>query len=400
MYYGNNNGNGNFNNGNNGGNGNFRSPDLSGMVVNNNMQNNNAYRNVRANNNYAFNNMNTNYSNRNMIQRYDAQAIIRMINNAVERQFHERVTGKEVTQLLESLQKDNYIKIIGKGTNRTVFEFLIDDRGLKQASGINVNEPMVYKVPIQVALGRVANNREALTTSILNRYLEDPKMNNHSELRDSLVYLINVLPFKTILPGTNILAITKCIPIEFSNRILELAREQNVKIATTDVAGELHPGDSDFQIKSGIGNVIRNYIVHDKTGNNMARKLLSNLNKFFVVADMNPDFSPFNFGFINVNGKLYLTSLDLGAALPRVKNTLGCPRCGNDLIPVYPWDEVIDQSERNALKTEGMFRCTNVNCNHGRPSYYKDTDVIEMVRQNIIDDVMKTGRNYDIIDKI
>lgn len=411
MYYGNNNGN-NFNGGNNNRYGGQPSPNLSNMILNNN--NNNRFSNVvnnnnnaninrfRANNNYSFTNtnMNNTFANRgNMLGRYDAQTIIKIINDTVERQFHERVTGKEVTELLEKLEKDGYIKIIGKGTNRTVFEFVIDDRQLKQVSGINVNEPMVYKVPIQVALGRVANNREALTTSILNRYLDDPKMSNLPELRESLVYLVNVLPFKTILPNTNILAITKGIPIEFSSRILELAREQNVQI-TSSVAGDLRAGDSDFQVKSGIGNVIRNYIVHDETGNKMARKLLNDLNKFFVVADMNPDFSPFNFGFINVNGKLFLTSLDLGAALPRVKNTLGCPKCGSDLIPVYPWDEVIDQSERNILKTEGMFRCTNENCNHGRPSYYKDTDVIEMVRQNIIEDIMKTGQNYDIIDKI
>ena len=414
MYYGNNNNNNGNWNGNNGNNNNRfgGQPDLSNMVQNRNPINYNNIQqpnlnSVRINNNFnnAFANNRNNMANTSMNPaysgrfKYTAYQIIQMINNEVNRQFTERVTGKEVTELLENLQSEGYLKIIGKGTNRTVFEFVVDDRDVKHACGINLNEPMVYKVPIQVALGRVANNREALTTSIINRYLEDPKMSNQ-DFRESLVYLANVLPFKTIIPGTSILAITKCIPIEFSDTILDLARKQNVDVTSNGIAGELRAGDSDFQIKSGIGNVIRNYIVHDKQGNKMARKLLDNLNKFFVVADMNPDFSPFNFGFINVKGKLYLTSLDLGAALPRIKNIVKCERCGNDLVPIYPWDEVIEQSERNTLKTEGLFRCTNPDCSHGRPSIYKDTEVIEQARQALIEDIMKTGRNYDILDKI
>lgn len=410
MYYGNGNDNGNWNG--SWGNGErVDSPDLSNLIVNNNRgttSNNNSIlyntntnlTRIRSNNNYNLGT--TNFSNnlsRGVMSRYNSMQIITMIDNEVTRQFKERVTGKEVTQLLERLEKDGYIKIIGKGTNRTVFEFVIDDRDLKRNIGLNVNEPMVYKVPIQVALGRVANNREALTTTILNRYLDNNSINNNDSLREALVYLINVLPFKTIIPNTNILAITKCVPIEFSTTIINLAREKNIDVTTSGVSGELRPGDADFKVKSGIGNVIRNYIVHDPTGNKMARKLLDALNKFFVVADMNPDFSPFNYGFINLDGKLFLTSLDLGAVIPRL-GKVSCPHCGDDLIPVYPWDEVITQSEKNLLKTEGMFRCTNENCNHGRPSYFKDVDIVEMARQNIIDDIIQNRHNYELLDKI
>ena len=408
MYYGNNNNNGSWNN-----NGErFIKPDVSNLVVNNNKGNfgqsnssilyntNTNLTRMRNNNNYNLGT--TNFSNnlsRGMMAKYDSIFIIGMINNEVTRQFHERVTGKEVTELLEKLERDGYIKIIGKGTNRTVFEFVIDDRDLKRNIGLNVNEPMVYKVPIQTTLGCVANNREALTTTILNRYLDDKSIMSDESLRDALVYLVNVLPFKTIVPNTNILAITKCVPIEFSDRILNLAREKNVSVTTSGVAGELRAGDSDFKVKSGIGNVIRNYIVHDAQGNKMARKLLDALNRFFVVADMNPDFSPFNYGFINIDGKLFLTSLDLGAAVPRI-GRVGCPNCGDNLIPVYPWDEVITQSEKNLLKTEGMFRCTNENCNHGRPSFFKDVNVVESARKVIIDDIVKNRRNLELLDKI
>ena len=187
MYYGNNNNNGSWNN-----NGErFIKPDVSNLVVNNNKGNfgqsnnggsilyntNTNLTRMRNNNNYNLGT--TNFSNnlsRGMMAKYNSIQIIHMINNEVTRQFHERVTGKEVTELLEKLERDGYIKIIGKGTNRTVFEFVIDDRDLKRNIGLNVNEPMVYKVPIQVALGRVANNREALTTSILNRYLDEMAM--------------------------------------------------------------------------------------------------------------------------------------------------------------------------------------------------------------------------------
>lgn len=311
-----------------------------------------------------------------------AMGYINYINNTINNLKHVQYRGTEVMELLRQMESQKILRIVGKGTNRAIIEFP-NCEDLKSITGLNMN--LIFKIPVQIGSGAIANFREALCINVLNT------LSSRGD-REALE-LLSFLPACKMIEGTDILAEEKVIPIEFSTDVLKIAGN------TKRISGEVTMEDPTYEHNVNIGKICRDILVEGK-GANQTKRLMDLMSKFFIIGDLNPDYSPFNFGIKNVNGRGYVTSLDNGAVLPKNGVNLLCPKCGSRLNPIFPWTEGLTSVEKNRLATGGVYTCNNKNCTTHGPSIFKDIDVLMMQRQKLQEMIYNSNGNHELLDRI
>lgn len=366
------------------------------MMMNNNFNNNgfgNGFNNNFNNGGFNNNGWGGGFQQPQQQMSYNAAQILNTIEQTIQSIERGQASGKEVVNTLNNLVAQNLIKILGKGTNRTVIELNVPHDEIKDLCGINRSIPIVFKVPIQILAAKLANNREAFVSQIL---LEGQK-SNHPDLG----YLFNVEPYAVMVPGTKILACEKVVPIEYSKPIMDRIRGTfGNNINMNGPSGEAAYTDPDFAFKNSVGEIIRDYLVKDGQANPQVVKLVELLQKYFVIADINPEFSPFNYGLKNINGQGFITILDLGSCLPKNGFEVKCPKCGHLMRQIFPWTQGLTRDEENKLKSRGKYVCMNQNCTNSGPTIMDDTEVFEMHRNNLKQQIFNSGQNYNLLETI
>lgn len=319
--------------------------------------------------------------------------IIGEIQAVINRILNSRSNGREMIDALNALQSEGSIKIIGKGTNRIVIE-VNNDGELKQALGVSSTTPVVYKIPVQISSARLANNREEMAISVMK--------SGSDQGIEGLRYLLQVSPHSIMIPNTDILMCEKVIPIEFYRPILnEISNKLGGTQGIVDrISGETQFGDPDFAFRASLGNVVHNFLTTNPDVFEQLKKLTSTIDEWFVACDINPKFSPFNYGIKSVNGKGYLCVLDLGALIPKNAMKITCPNCGNELTQIFEWTPGITQSLLNRLNTGGIYTCGNNACKYDGPTILTDTEVFENARQILLTKIYQSGKNYELLDRI
>ena len=105
------------------------------------------------------------------------------------------------------------------------------------------------------------------------------------------------------------------------------------------------------------------------------------------MADLNPEFSPWNFGFdIEANGQEVLKILDYGYLTYKDKPNL-CPHCGKELRYCIPGEAFLRDEKNRALANQvgsfGQYSCKNPQCSHrqnGRIAPYIEPDISVFLR--------------------
>jgi len=95
------------------------------------------------------------------------------------------------------------------------------------------------------------------------------------------------------------------------------------------------------------------------------QKVIGEINKHFVLCDVNLFHTPYNFGYVNE----HLTILDLGYLLPRDLFDTGnnnmviqCPVCGNTMDYYMPTDNPMEMEKfQSGLD---VYTCSNPDCEH------------------------------------
>ena len=315
--------------------------------------------------------------------------VMKIINDKIVQLKNTQYTGIEMMKLLRDLEGKELLRVVGKGTNRAVIELLVQHFDVKRSVKFNDNTPVIIKVPIQIASAAIANHRESLVISVLESFANRGDQEANS--------LISVLPFARTLPNTDLLIEEKVVPIEYSTEVINMASRQGIKI--NKMAGETTREDPDYETSIGIGSICRDFLSNGKPYQQL-RELLTRMSKYFVLADVNPEFTPFNYGIKNINGGGHITLLDMGAVLPKNGYEVKCPNCGRPLKQIFPWTEGITPAEKHRLKEKGIYTCGNNNCSSTGPTIIRDTDVLMRQRDILIQEIYNSGKNWDLLDKI
>ena len=116
------------------------------------------------------------------------------------------------------------------------------------------------------------------------------------------------------------------------------------------------------------------------------KSLMSAMDHYFVLNDLNILFSRFNFGFKKLGSEDYLTILDLGHVLPKIypETYPICPHCGQFLSYITIADDFYqnaDDAFKSRLKAHlilaGAYSCKNKFCNangKGNDPYIEEDD--------------------------
>lgn len=308
-----------------------------------NYHNNTNYNMYGNNNRFSGNNFN-NFG-------YSAEQILVTINNKVS----DIITGRDrnvraVRDLVQNLMNQNLIRMVGGGQNRIAIEFVPDPSNIMRTVGINTN--IVAMIPIKLPEGINDNVREGMFWS---RVVDDK-----ANFNDPQMHLLRTIGLPSVMyPDTNILIQERVLRIEDHPFIKDVIRDPKSKY-TQDT----------------IGAACRDFIMSDKIYPQYV-EFIKAMDKFFVIADMNPEFSPWNFGFKNVQGQERLTCLDYGYTYPRVK-PLKCPVCGGELHYVIPGESFLKgegniNAVRNKILTFGVYSCKNPNCGVKNNTYGIET---------------------------
>lgn len=290
------------------------------------------------------------------------EAILREINLAVSAVYYGQTSDpfyaiKVIDKFIES---GDIIKV-GGGSNRIAIKFnnmKHNDMQLRNASGMANFPNVVYMVPaFKIVDGLKDNKREeGVFNFVFNMPLNgDPHITVLKE---------RTLPSRMI-PNSNILMQKQVTRIEDSVPVQQLIK-----------TGQYTPNQ--------IADACRDTILENPTVYSQYFKLMKAMDTYFVMADLNPEFSSFNFGFDERNN---LVILDYGYVVPKdPRRPLVCPHCG---MPYYylipgedflenstPQDRSIIQGIRSEVSRFGQYCCKNMNCRTTvGPSVEKDIDV-------------------------
>ena len=343
-----NNGNGNFNGGNGFNNG-FNNT-INGTSVNNA--------------GYGFvNNINQGGNGNNMgyrppVQNFNAESVIQEIDTAIMSLMQGRVGNiMYVRDTLLRLQKEGKIQIVGGGQNRVAIALVADDSRLRQM--YNMNGPMILMVPVKLPEGIRDNHRAA------QGYIK--VANSGLDQSPEMGLIRNVYLPSYMLPNSYLLVQKRAIRIEDCDGVKKLI-----------ASGKYDPNKQ-------LALACRDYIITNQNIYNQYVSLINAFDKYFVMADLDVEFSPWNFGFImNNNGQEVLTIIDYGYMTHR-EFPLNCPVCGQPLHYCIPGEEFLKNKAVSALSvsvdTFGQYSCKNMSCNGGKgngtnvPYYKPDIEV-------------------------
>ena len=305
-----------------------------------------------------------------------AETILAEIDQAIKDTIQYTSVSK-ITTTLDRLRQSGDIIDVGTGTNRRIIQ-LSDRYDLSQLKSryapTLANKPVVFKIPFKVQEGRIDNLREAfITQSTYRLHISNPDFK----------YLLQTLPESYMLReplDTSILMAEFVTPGELSQQVQNVINR-----------------DAERKYYDEYGNPKRaSYLTEYLTSNSLAvqqlEKLVLTLDKYFVMADINPIYSPCNYGFKKMpNGEEILTILDLGYVLPKESVSPMCPKCGGSLKYVTPTEDLITktgprgQALHRRLGLNGLYSCKNDNCTEGNTavftSYADETVFFEHVQR-------------------
>ena len=305
-----------------------------------------------------------------------AETILAEIDQAIKDTIQYTSVSK-ITTTLDRLRQSGDIIDVGTGTNRRIIQ-LSDRYDLSQLKSryapTLANKPVVFKIPFKVQEGRIDNLREAfITQSTYRLHISNPDFK----------YLLQTLPESYMLReplDTSILMAEFVTPGELSQQVQNMINR-----------------DAERKYYDEYGNPKRaSYLTEYLTSNSLAvqqlEKLVLTLDKYFVMADINPIYSPCNYGFKKMpNGEEILTILDLGYVLPKESVSPMCPKCGGSLKYVTPTEDLITktgprgQALHRRLGLNGLYSCKNDNCTEGNTavftSYADETVFFEHVQR-------------------
>lgn len=341
-----NNGNGNFNGGNGFNNG-FNNT-INGTPVNNN-----GYGIV---NNGMINGGNNNMGYRPPVQNFTAESVIQEIDTAIMSLMQGRIGNiMYVRDTLLRLQKEGKIQIVGGGQNRVAIALVADDSRLRQM--YNMNGPMIIMVPVKLPEGIRDNNRAA---QCYNKVA-----NSGMDTSAAMQLIRNTYLPSFMLPNSYLLVQKRAIRIEDCDGVKKLI-----------ASGKYDPN-------SQLALACRDYIVETPNIYNQYATLIEAYDKYFVMADLDVEFSPWNFGFVMNGTQEVLVIIDYGYMTSR-EYPLNCPVCGQPLHYCIPGEPFLKNKAISALNVSvenfGQYSCKNMSCNGGKgngtnvPFYRSDID--------------------------
>ena len=281
-----------------------------------------------------------------------ADSIIMELNNAITATLNRQVTNvMHVRDVVNKMISENKIRKVGGGQNRVAIQIVPDHTRLKQM--LNMPGNIVIMVPVKLPEGI----RDNLRADAMFKIVSQQGLNPDPDMK---VICSTALPSK-IIPSTNLLA------QEMVTRI-----EDSTFVKNRIASGKYDP------VKQ-LGLVCRDVLLTDPYVSKAYRELIQAWDKFFVIADLNAEFSPWNFGFRHTQAGQQLVILDYGYVVYKTK-PLVCPSCGRPLKYVIPGEELLENDAFRALRTNastfGYYSCKNLSCKRGQTVYQeRDTDV-------------------------
>ena len=316
------------------------------------------------------NNFNNNYNNYNNYGYNQpvyrtAETVLAEIDLAIKESVQNNGPSR-INSLLDALRDSGDIIDIGTGTNRRIIKLAnkYDLTNLKSRYAPSLsNKEVVFKIPYKVVEGRVDNLREAFITDALYK---------HHLINDDFKFLLNVLPEAYLLReplDTTILMEEYVVPGELSQQVQNLIQRDTA----VDTKGEYH----DEYGNPKRATYLSKYLTTNSAAVAQLQKIIFTLDKYFVMADINPLYSPCNYGFKRMpNGDEILTILDLGYALPKERSEPTCPKCGVALKYVVPTEELVTNTGQagtqlaRKLLINGLYSCKNNNCTEGNSTVF------------------------------
>ena len=282
-----------------------------------------------------------------------ADSIIMELNNAITATLNRQVTNvMHVRDVVNKMISENKIRKVGGGQNRVAIQIVPDHTRLKQM--LNMPGNIVIMVPVKLPEGI----RDNLRADAMFKIVSQQGLNPDPDMK---VICSTALPSK-IIPSTNLLA------QEMVTRI-----EDSTFVKNRIASGKYDP------VKQ-LGLVCRDVLLTDPYVSKAYRELIQAWDKFFVIADLNAEFSPWNFGFRHTQAGQQLVILDYGYVVYKTK-PLVCPSCGRPLKYVIPGEELLENDAFRALRTNastfGYYSCKNLSCKRSQNTAYqeRDTDV-------------------------
>ena len=301
-----------------------------------------------------------------------AEEILDTVLYHLEYMISNNIAGFYILEQLKALEDAGYIEFAGDGSNRRFFKVNADMRNVLNRKGFfNSGASVVCGIPINFVNGTKDNRREILAPEYMKFVIASPNPDENAQ------YLQAIIPEAVAYDtNANIIIQEEVTPIEKSEVVLDLYNNNPEKY------------------KGNIGSAVLDaFYTHPEL---MAQldKLMTAMDQYFVMCDLNIVFSRFNFGFKRLNGIDYLTVLDLGGVLPRVaENAMPkCKSCNYKLSyvnigePFYNEDKGRRERLYMGLSTTGLYTCKNPYC-HGEgsdPEVIDDMKVFEEYRKNLI----------------
>ena len=322
--------------------------------------------NPYPNNNGGFNNgyqqggfNNNPYGQQRPVMNFNADSVILELQNAISATMNGQTHVMFVRDTVERMIREGKLRKIGGGQNRVSVELIPDDSKFRNMLGIN--GPMLLMVPVKLPEGIKDNVRAASGYSVV--FKQGMNMDPAMQIIKA-TYLPSV-----IIPNTNILAQKRIIRIEDCNGVKAL-----LKSGKYDANKELASTCRDYLLENP--NIYGQYV-----------RLIQSFDKYFVMADLNAEFSPWNFGFdIASDGSEVLKILDYGYVAWKSK-PLVCPKCGHPLKYCIPGEEFLKDPRNRQLSIQvgvfGQYSCKNPNCQHrngGTVAPYLEQDISVFLR--------------------
>lgn len=303
-------------------------------------------------NNFNFNN----YNNPQMQQfNVTAENIISTLDTAVKDVLNGRNSNvMHIISTVENLAAQGLITIVGGGNNRVCIALNINHQNLK--SLYQFYSDVIFMVPLKLPEGIKDNMRE--------HYMWE-QIRTSGEMTDEMTFLKNhVLP-SVLIQNTTLLMQERVIRIEDYAPVQAYMTQKGYG-------------------KDLIGLAIKELILGSSQLYNQYSNLIRALDTYFVMADLNVEYSSFNFGIRRSGGKEYLTILDYGYTLWKTRPLL-CPKCGKPMKYVIPGEPFLKDPSNKAIATHiltfGYYSCKNQMCTgtgriNGTEAYFeKDIDV-------------------------
>lgn len=307
-----------------------------------------------------------------------AEAILMEIKNHLSYMIDHSLPGKYIIQVLDRMVTEGKISYAGHGSNRKVIKINRPmTMVLNRVGFTNVNGGVVVKIPFNILGGGKDNLREEVAVEHIKKLALRPGVSQDIINLSRLLFECKIYDPE----HGHILIEEEIVPIERTSLVTKLMERNPMQY------NEHNIGDAVLEVVSNDSNLV-----------NQMRQLMRGMDEAFVMSDLNILYSKFNFGFKNVNGKYYLTIIDLGTVLPKVFPNLVpvCPSCGKPLSYINIFEPFYNENEARKLRLQtrlissGYYSCKSPDCTYNGtvgerdPYMVEDIMVFDKYRENVL----------------